>query len=77
MTGELPPFVPAITYDADVSEFRRFGPYLAPNEVEGWRRVRCAPWKDGAYVLGSTLCLSPTLPDLPVRTRAGSCPTTS
>jgi hypothetical protein len=56
--AELPPFVPAITYDGDVSEFRKFGPYLAPNEFEGWRQ-EVRSWKDGAY-LGSTLCLSPT-----------------
>ncbi len=58
MTAELPPFVPAITYDGDVSEFRKFGPHLAPNEFEGWRQ-EVRSWKDGAY-LGSTLCLSPT-----------------
>ena len=34
--AELPPFVPAITYDGDVSEFRKFGPYQAPNEFEAW-----------------------------------------
>jgi glycine cleavage system aminomethyltransferase T len=56
--AELPPFVPAITYDGDVCEFRKFGPYLAPNEFEGWRQ-EVRSWKDGAY-LGSTLCLSPT-----------------
>jgi hypothetical protein len=40
--AELPPFVPAITYDGDVSEFRKFGPHLAPNEFEDWRQeVRC------------------------------------
>jgi len=55
--AELPPFVPAITYDGDVSEFRKFGPHLAPNEFEGWRQ-EVRSWKDGAY-LGSTLCLSP------------------
>jgi hypothetical protein len=58
MMAELPPFVPAITYDGDVSEFRKFGPHLAPNEFEGWRQ-EVRSWKDGAY-LGSTLCLSPT-----------------
>jgi glycine cleavage system aminomethyltransferase T len=56
--AELPPFVPAITYDGDVSEFRKFGPHLAPIEFDGWRH-EVRSWKDGAY-LGSVLCLSPT-----------------
>jgi hypothetical protein len=54
----LPTVVPAITYDGDVSEFRTFGPHLAPTEFDGWRH-EVRSWKDGAY-LGPVRCLSPT-----------------
>jgi len=55
---ELPPFIPTMPYDGDVSQFRKFGPFLVAQEFLGWRE-EVSSWKDGAY-LGAVLSLSPT-----------------
>jgi glycine cleavage system aminomethyltransferase T len=55
---ELPPFIPTMPYDGDVSQFRRFGPFLVAQEFLGWRE-EVRSWKDGAY-LGAVLSMSPT-----------------
>jgi len=57
-TQELPPFIPTMPYDGDVSQFRRYGPFLVAQEFQGWRE-EVRSWKDGAY-LGAVLSLSPT-----------------
>lgn len=57
-TPAMPPFIPTMPYQADVSVFGTFGPFLIPVEFQGWRE-EVRSWKDGAY-LGAFLSLSPT-----------------
>ena len=57
-TPAMPPFIPTMPYQGDVSVFGTFGPFLIPVEFQGWRE-EVRSWKDGAY-LGAFLSLSPT-----------------
>ncbi len=52
------PFIPTMPYEQDVSVFRKFGPFIVPDEFQGWRE-EVRSWKEGAY-LGAFLSLSPT-----------------
>lgn len=57
-TPAMPPFIPTMPYERDVSVFGTFGPLLIPVEFQGWRE-EVKSWKDGPY-LGAFLSLSPT-----------------